>query len=166
MRILDARPEHRLALRDGNVAMAHETEAVALDPARVLRGVDAVLADPAKGFYLVAELDGAYAGQLMVTYEWSDWRDGTQWWIQSVWVPPEHRRRGVYRALHEAVVTRARAAGAVGVRLYVADTNARAMATYAALGMEDAGYRVFELELPPGPPGEPGGAPKARGAES
>lgn len=138
-----------MVLRDGNVAMAAETEALALDPERVLRGVEAVLRDPGKGFYLVAydAESGAVAGQLMVTYEWSDWRDGMQWWIQSVHVVPAWRRRGVYRALHEAVVARARAAGAVGVRLYVAGENVGAQRTYVALGMTETHYRLFEQEL-------------------
>jgi len=145
-RVRLARPEDRLALRDANVAMALETEALALDPERVLRGVDAVLADPTKGFYLVVD-DGADAAvaQLMITFEWSDWRDGMWWWIQSVYVRPGWRRRGHYRALHDDVLARCRAAGAFGLRLYVADPNRDAMATYRTLGMEDAGYRVFEL---------------------
>ena len=129
------------------VAMAQETEALALDALRVRRGVLAVLSDSAKGLYYIAELGGEVAGSLLVTYEWSDWRDGNQWWIQSVYVWPAWRRRGVYRALHEAVVADARAGGAVGVRLYVATTNTDAMATYEALGMEDAAYRIFELSL-------------------
>lgn len=144
-----------MALRDGNVAMAAETEQLALDPERVLRGVRAVLADASKGFYLVAtapqadagDAPEAVVGQLMITFEWSDWRDGPQWWIQSVHVVPAWRRRGVYRALHDEVVRRAREAGAVGIRLYVAASNTRAQATYEALGMAESHYRIFEVEL-------------------
>jgi GNAT superfamily N-acetyltransferase len=93
----------------------------------------------------VAEVDGRVAGALLLTLEWSDWRDGWFWWIQSVYVVREVRRRGVFRALHAAVLEQARAAGdVVGVRLYVEDRNAIAQRTYAALGMSPAGYRVYE----------------------
>ena len=93
---------------ESNVAMAWETEELALNDAVVRAGVGAVLADSSLGFYLVAEIDGNHAGQLMVTYEWSDWRNGLWWWIQSVYVRPEYRRRGVYTALHRHVAEAAR----------------------------------------------------------
>ncbi|TNF33873.1 MAG: GNAT family N-acetyltransferase [Deltaproteobacteria bacterium] len=135
-------------LRDFNVAMAAETEGVALDRERVGRGVAMCLADPTKGFYLVAERDGAAIGQTMVTYEWSDWRAGTFFWIQSVYVRPEERGRGVFRALYDAVLAEARARGDVaGVRLYVHHDNTRAQAVYAALGMDAAEYRMFEVDF-------------------
>lgn len=131
-----------------NRAMALETEGLTLDPARVAAGVAAVLADAAKGWYLLAEQDGRVVGQLMVTFEWSDWRNGTFWWIQSVYVAPEARRRGVYRALYAHLLAAARADGGVaGVRLYVHHDNARAAATYAGLGMERAPYEVFEVDF-------------------
>ena len=82
-----------------NVRLAQESEALALEPARVESGVGAVLIEPAKGIYYLAEVAGVVAGQLMITYEWSDWRNGTIWWIQSVYVKPEFRRAGVFRAL-------------------------------------------------------------------
>ena len=104
--------------------------------------------DPAKGFYLVAESAGQIVGQLMVTYEWSDWRDGWIWWIQSVYVREDHRRHGVFRSLYEAVVEQARSAGnVVGIRLYVEKDNTRAQATYQRLGMYDASYLVLEAML-------------------
>jgi ribosomal protein S18 acetylase RimI-like enzyme len=133
----------------GNRAMAAETEGVELDAATLARGVAAVFDDPGHGFYLVAtEGDGGpVIGQLMVTFEWSDWRDGRQWWIQSVWVAPRARRRGVYRALHEQVVREARADGAAGVRLYVERENTRAQATYRAMGMHEAPYLMFEVDF-------------------
>ncbi|PKN56334.1 MAG: GNAT family N-acetyltransferase [Deltaproteobacteria bacterium HGW-Deltaproteobacteria-14] len=143
-----AGPGDAAVLRDFNVTMAAETEGVALDPDRVGRGVAGCLADPAKGFYLVAERDGAPVGQTMVTYEWSDWRDGTFFWIQSVYVRPEERGQGVFRSLYEAVLAEARARGDVaGVRLYVHHDNARAQAVYAALGMAAAEYRMFEVDF-------------------
>ncbi len=130
-----------------NVAMAKETEGRALDPHAALRGARAVLADRSKGFYLIAERGGGFAGQLLVTFEWSDWRDGTFWWIQSVYVDRSARRTGVYRALYEHVLERARREGACGVRLYVDRDNAAARATYEALGMEPTRYDLFEVDF-------------------
>ena len=127
----------------GNAAMARETEGRELDRSVLARGVEAVFADPRRGFYLVAEDAGETSGCLLVTFEWSDWRNGDWWWIQSVYVAPPHRRRGVFRALYAETERRARAAGAVGLRLYVERDNARAQATYGALGMEEEPYRML-----------------------
>jgi GNAT superfamily N-acetyltransferase len=128
-----------------NVRLAAETEDKPLDPAVVRRGVDAMLADPAKGWYVVAEADGRLTGQLAVTFEWSDWRDGWIWWIQSVYVDPACRGRGVFRALYDETLRRARAAGdVVSVRLYVELGNKVGKAAYRAVGMSPAGYEVFE----------------------
>jgi GNAT superfamily N-acetyltransferase len=96
-----------------NAAMALETEHLELDSDRLLRGVEAVLKDAAKGFYLVAEDDGQVAGQMMITYEWSDWRNAVFWWIQSVYVEPAWRRKGVFRGLYRHALDRARAQGGV-----------------------------------------------------
>lgn len=134
-----------------NREMARESEGLELDPAKLERGVRAALGDPARGFYLMAELDGAPAGCLMVTREWSDWRDGWAWWIQSVYVAHEARRRGVYRALHGKVLELARAAGdVVALRLYVERENLRAQATYRSLGMGESHYLMFEALQAPG----------------
>jgi len=131
-----------------NCAMARETEAVELDPQIVEAGVRALLADPGKGFYLLAERDGQTAGQLMVTTEWSDWRNAHFWWIQSVYVRPGARRTGIYRALHRCVVDLARTAGNVcGIRLYVERHNDTAQATYRALGMAASHYDLFEVDF-------------------
>jgi GNAT superfamily N-acetyltransferase len=128
-----------------NAAMAAETEGKALDTGRLRRGVARVLADPACGFYRVAEVDGVVAGGLLVTFEWSDWRSGWWWWLQSVYVRPEHRSRGVFTALLAAVDAEAAATpDALGLRLYVEQDNQRAQAVYAARGFEDARYRVME----------------------
>jgi ribosomal protein S18 acetylase RimI-like enzyme len=133
-----------------NLAMAQETEGKALDPELLGRGVRAVFAEPARGAYFVAELapepaDGAarVVGCLLVTREWSDWRNGDFWWIQSVYTAPDARGRGVYTALHTHVVTAARESGAVGVRLYVEPHNARAISTYQHRGMTKT-YDVME----------------------
>lgn len=130
------------------IAMALETEHKTLDPDTVRRGIAAVFDRPQRGRYLVAERDGAAAGTLMLTHEWSDWRCGDWWWIQSVYIAPAHRRNGVFRALYRHVETQARTdAGVCGLRLYVERDNAVAQRTYAALGMQDAGYRMFEIAL-------------------
>lgn len=130
-----------------NLAMAWETERKRLDPAVLERGVTAVFDEPRRGFYLVAERDGVPVGCLLVTFEWSDWRGGDFYWIQSVYVVEEARRGGVFRALYDAVAARARAAGAVGVRLYVETENERAQRTYAGLGMERCHYFMYEAAL-------------------
>jgi GNAT superfamily N-acetyltransferase len=138
------------ALVEFNAAMAQETEAKTLDPAALRAGVAAVLAESRRGFYLIAECAGKTAGCLMITYEWSDWRNGDWWWLQSVYVRPEHRRGGVFRALYAEVERRAAATGAVGLRLYVERDNRRAQQTYAALGMGEESYRLYRKVLRPG----------------
>jgi len=135
-------------LVDWNAAMARETEAKTLDRAVLSRGVEGVFDDPRRGFYLVAERNGVAVGSLLVTFEWSDWRCGDFWWIQSVYVVPEARRGGVFRALYAAARERARAAGAVGLRLYVETENHRAQRTYAELGMAPCHYLMYEEALP------------------
>ena len=130
-----------------NLRMASETEGLSLDPSTLARGVRAALSDPAKALYFVADLGGKVVGQLMLTREWSDWRDGDIWWIQSVYVHADHRRRGVFRALYEHARRRARAAGVVGLRLYVERHNAAAQDVYRSLGMKDAGYLVMEQPI-------------------
>ncbi|HET7561930.1 MAG TPA: GNAT family N-acetyltransferase [Rhodanobacteraceae bacterium] len=126
-----------------NAAMALETEHKTLDRDVLERGTRAVFDDPRRGFYLVAEHAGEPAGCLLITYEWSDWRNGDWWWFQSVYVTPEQRRHGVFRALYAEVEQRARVAGAIGVRLYVERDNARAQQTYCALGMEEEHYKML-----------------------
>ena len=128
-----------------NAAMAEETEGKALDPGQVGPGVDALFDNPSLGQYWVAEDGGQVIGQVMVTYEWSDWRNGMIWWIQSVYVCPESRRRGVFTELYRHVESLAAAApGVIGLRLYVENNNVRAQQTYAALGMVKPGYLVME----------------------
>jgi len=145
--IRDARSDDAGFLASGNIAMALEAEHKRLDPAVVAPGVGAVLSDPAKGRYFVAERDGQRVGQLMITDEWSDWRNGRFWWIQSVYVLPAARRAGVFRALFKHVEQLARAdAGVCGIRLYVDRDNARAQATYRHCGLEDGGYVVMEAD--------------------
>src|SRR5262249_29635114 len=119
-----------------NAAMALETEHKVLDPVTLRTGVETALADARHGFYLVAECDGEVAGCLMITYEWSDWRNGLWWWLQSVYVAARWRRHGVFRALYAEVERRLHSAPeAIGLRLYVERDNSHAQGTYRALGM-------------------------------
>lgn len=135
-------------IADFNAAMARETEGKPLDPATVRAGVAGLLDDPARGFYLVAERDGRVVGSLMITTEWSDWRNGTFWWVQSVYVRPDARRQGIYSALYTDVKRRARATETVcGIRLYVERSNTTARDAYEALGMTATSYRLYEEML-------------------
>jgi ribosomal protein S18 acetylase RimI-like enzyme len=130
---------------DMNSRMALETEGKTLDPPTISAGVRAVLADPARGLYFIAENDGVIVGQTMVTLEWSDWRNGWMWWIQSVYVKAEARRQGVFRALYQHIVEAAKAAeDVVGIRLYVEEENHAAQKTYLSLGMERTRYQLLE----------------------
>ena len=129
---------------EGNVGLAHETEDLALDVDRVRAGVQAVLTDAQRGHYYVGEVQGAAVAQMMITFEWSDWRNGVVWWIQSVYVWPGFRRQGHFEALYKSAQADAQAAGAVGMRLYVDTTNTRAQAVYERVGMNGDHYRVFE----------------------
>lgn len=147
-----ATPADAVTITAFNLALALETESKRLDPATLAAGVAACLADPAKGFYRMAEQGGDIVGQLLVTTEWSDWRNGWFWWIQSVYVAPAVRRGGVFRALYHHVESAAAADPAViGIRLYVERDNARAQAVYAALGLTLEPYLVMErCPLPAG----------------
>lgn len=131
-----------------NERMAWETESVRLDAARIRSGVQSVLQDESKGFYLVAERDGEVIGQLMVTFEWSDWRNGNFWWIQSVYVHPDFRGQGVYSMLYRQLEAAARQTESVcGLRLYVEQENSRASEVYQRLGMSMTAYRLLETDF-------------------
>ncbi|REJ76013.1 MAG: GNAT family N-acetyltransferase [Acidobacteria bacterium] len=131
-----------------NQAMALETEGKRLVDELISEGVAAVFEDRGKGFYVVAENEGGIVGGLMITYEWSDWRNAWFWWIQSVYVVPESRGGGVYRELHEFVRDLARKRPDVfGIRLYVEKENFGAQKVYERMGMEETAYLMFEEEL-------------------
>src|SRR5438094_10547146 len=143
-----------------SAAMAEETERRTLDLDRLRQGISAVLTSKERGYYLVAETiqtpsaqehsatESRVVGQLLITYEWSDWRNGVFWWIQSVYVEPSMRGRGVYRALHARVLQDARARGDVcGLRLYVEKENEAAQEAYTRLGMTMTPYRVYEQDF-------------------
>jgi GNAT superfamily N-acetyltransferase len=141
----EATPADVPAIIDFQIAMARETEELDLDRAILTRGVNALFAEPSLGRYYVAEESGRVVGSLMITYEWSDWRNGMVWWIQSVYVVPELRRQGVYAGLYAHVRKIVEPDPAIrGIRLYVDNRNASAQLVYARLGMEGEHYRVFE----------------------
>jgi GNAT superfamily N-acetyltransferase len=128
-----------------NLAMAEETEGKRLSIPVLTAGVNSVFDDPSKGFYVVAEDGGRPVGSLLVTPEWSDWRNAFYWWIQSVYVEPASRNRGVYASLHRWVEGAARSAGRVcGLRLYVDAGNATARVVYERVGMRRSRYDFFE----------------------
>ena len=130
---------------ESNAALATETEGKVLDPALLRPGVQAVLDDPSLGHYYVAEIDGQPVGQLMTTFEWSDWRNGLFLWIQSVYVMPGHRGDGVFRALFGHLESLAREDARIcGIRLYVDRGNHRAQEVYRRLGMHRSNYGVME----------------------
>jgi len=143
--IRDATVSDAATIADFNARMAEETEGRTLDPDIIGPGVAAILTDQTKGRYWVATSGETIIGQLMVTYEWSDWRNGSIWWIQSVYVHGDYRRRGVFSALYRHVESLARRDPQVcGIRLYVERENDRAQRTYESLGMDMTDYRVMQ----------------------
>jgi ribosomal protein S18 acetylase RimI-like enzyme len=148
LQIRPARVSDAPVIRDFNLALAQETESLALDAHTVLRGVTALLEDPTKGRYFVAERGGKIVGQVMHTFEWSDWRHGMFWWLQSVYVAPAARRSGVFTALYRHIESLARADESVcGIRLYMEHDNQRAREAYHRLGFASAGYEVLGLSM-------------------
>lgn len=145
MKIRKGQQSDLSALIQFNQAMAMETEELALDSNLLNKGVNTLLSQPEKGFYLVAEVDNEIVGSLMVTFEWSDWRAKDYYWIQSVYIRPENRRQGIYGKLYQAVKAIAEEnGGAASFRLYVEQENTKAQQTYQALGMEQSYYLMFE----------------------
>lgn len=145
----------RVAIRDDadsliafNQAMALETEGKRLDPDKISQGVQSVFDDDKKGFYVVAETGDSIAGGLMVTYEWSDWRNAWFWWIQSVYILPAGRGQKLYSRMYEFVKEQARSTGNVcGFRLYVEHDNVHAQRVYEKLGMNRSHYLMYEEEV-------------------
>ena len=145
IKIRNATPVDQTLIASFNSLLAKETEGKRLDPALIGPGVAAVLNNDKLGRYWIAEVNGAVAGQIMVTYEWSDWRNDMIWWIQSVYIPDEFRRKGIFRALYRYVESLAKKDQKVcGLRLYVEENNTRAIQTYRDLQMSEPGYRVME----------------------
>ncbi|MFN8394348.1 MAG: GNAT family N-acetyltransferase [Bacteroidia bacterium] len=138
--------DHALIVAN-NQAMAMETENRRLEDAIVQAGVRNLLLDSSKGFYLVAEWEGRPVGNLMITREWSDWRNGDMWWFQSVYLKPEGRGKGVFSAMFRTVEDMARAEGVKELRLYVERDNHSAQKVYSKLGMKHSHYDMWEMEL-------------------
>ena len=150
--IRSARMEDVEAIAAFSAAMAHETEGRVLDREQLCHGTRSLLETPAYGFFLVAEHQGVHASvvvaQLMVTYEWSDWRNAVFWWIQSVYVDPDWRRKGIFRKMHATVMATAKADPKVcGVRLYVESDNRLAQDVYRKVGLKPSSYAVFETDF-------------------
>jgi GNAT superfamily N-acetyltransferase len=147
-RIRPARADDADLITDFNLRLARESERLALDPRVVRAGVSAALAGPDRGFYLLAETRDGIVGQLCVTREWSDWRCAFFWWLQSVYVVPAWRRRGILRALTTRVIEMARSEDDVcGLRLYAHRENAAAIAAYRRLGLRPLDYEMIGVDL-------------------
>lgn len=148
MEIRIAERKDAASLVEFNQAMALETEGKQLDSEILKSGVEAVFDDDRKGFYAVAEADGKIVGGLMITYEWSDWRNRWFWWIQSVYILPDYRGKKIYRLLYEFIVEKAQQKGDVcGLRLYVERENVNAQKVYEKLGMQLSHYQMFEEDF-------------------
>jgi ribosomal protein S18 acetylase RimI-like enzyme len=146
--ICDASAGDWLVIAAFNAALAEESEDKTLDRTILDSGVKRLLEDPSRGRYFLARAGERVVGQTLITYEWSDWRDGWIWWIQSVYVDPGYRRQGVFRHLYRHIEALARDDDdVVAIRLYVERENTRAQATYRSLGMMPTGYRVMECEF-------------------
>lgn len=147
VRVRDAEPADLQTIVEFNAGIALETEDVRLDRQRLEEGVAALLADRSKGRYFVASHDNVLVGQIMITREWSDWRNGDFWWIQSVYVLPEMRGQGVFSRLYRHVEAAARKQGARGLRLYVDTDNKQAADIYAKLGVHQSQYQMMEVDF-------------------
>lgn len=145
MIIRKATIDDRFTIGEFQVAMALETENLRLNPEVVKNGVNAVFNNPSKGIYFVAEKAGNVVGSLMITFEWSDWRNGNVWWIQSVYIKPEFRRMGIYSKLYKHVKKIVVEDENIrGLRLYADKTNQVAQNAYQKLGMDSNHYSMFE----------------------
>ncbi len=142
--VREAKPQDALLVTEFVVAMARDSEGAVLDEKVVAAAVRAALQDRARGVYYVAEADEGLVGQALVTSEWSDWNCCEYWWLQSVYVLPEWRRRGVFAAIYRHIEQAARDAHAAALRLYVRRDNERARLAYERLGMNEADYIVYE----------------------
>lgn len=149
MKIRKAEKKDAEAIVRNNIAMAKESEGASLDERLVKKGVAMLLEDETKGYYLLAEKGSRVIGQMMVTFEFSDWRAGNFLWVQSVYTDKANRRKGVYSALYRHLFNEAKreGSGVVGIRLYVDKENHAAMATYEKNGMAKAHYEMYEVDF-------------------
>jgi ribosomal protein S18 acetylase RimI-like enzyme len=143
--IRNATPADIPVIVDFQVRLADETEGVKLDEALVTKGLEALFSDPSRGMYSIALLDKEIAGCHLITYEWSEWRNGNVWWIQSVYVKKSFRKLGVFKAMYDNLIGQIKKdPGILGLRLYVDKSNARAQEVYQSMGMNGEHYTVFE----------------------
>jgi GNAT superfamily N-acetyltransferase len=142
--IRKATPEDASIIIDFQQKMAWETEQLILVPEIIDKGVNAVFADSARGQYWVAEEKGKVVASLLITFEWSDWRNSNVWWFQSVYVLSDFRRSGIFRSMYLHIKDEADKQGVAGLRLYVERNNSRAQLTYEALGMKSGHYTMYE----------------------
>lgn len=147
MQIRRATTKDASAIIDHNILLAKETENEHLDPLIAKQGVHTLFSHPEKGFYLVAEENGTIIGQLMITFEWSDWRNKDIWWIQSVYVHKEYRETGVFNALYREIQKQAKQHNIPLLRLYVHKDNERAQQVYDKKGMKKGTYIFYETTL-------------------
>ena len=147
IKVRRAQPGDLETIVDFNARLAEESEGVELDRDRLRSGVANALSDERRAFYLIAERAGDPVGQLMVTYEWSDWRNGEFWWLQSVFVRPEFRRQGVLKALYGRVLELAHQSNVCGIRLYVERENVPAKAAYESFGITPTVFEMFEHDF-------------------
>ena len=140
-----ALPKHIDVLIDFQQRLAYESEEVTLDAATLRKGMEAMFADPGKGLYYIASDGEDVVGCHMITYEWSDWRNGMAWWLQSVYVRESHRKKGVFKIMYDNVISMIKKdPNLIALRLYVDKSNERAMKVYAAMGMDGSHYTVYE----------------------
>jgi len=143
--IIKAEPKHRASIIDFQIKMAFETEGLHLERETLVKGVQAVFEDPHLAQYYIAQVDDQAIASLMITFEWSDWRNKKVWWIQSVYVVEEYRRKGVFSLFYEFIKEKAALLEEVGgIRLYVDKTNHAAQNTYNKMGMNGEHYQLFE----------------------
>ena len=147
MIIQKAQQQHISQLASNNVLLAKESEGLTIDIATSNAGVKAVVTDQTKGFYLIALEGKKIVGQLMITYEWSDWRNKQMWWIQSAYVHLQWRQKGVFTQLLHAVKERAQKDGIFELKLYVHIHNTRAISAYEEMKMQQAPYHIYQSEL-------------------
>jgi ribosomal protein S18 acetylase RimI-like enzyme len=142
--IRKGKPEDATVIIDFQQKMAWETEQMTLVTEVVTGGVNAVFENSSRGQYWIAETDGRVIASLLITYEWSDWRNADVWWFQSVYVLPEYRRQGIFRKMYTIIKDEAERNGIAGLRLYVETNNIPAQKTYESLGMQSEHYRMYE----------------------
>ena len=144
MTIRKAVPSDAESIIDFQQKMAWETEKLTLVPEIITNGVNAVFKEPSRGQYYVADFEGKVIASLLITHEWSDWRNTNVWWFQSVFVLPEFRRTGIFRKMYAFIKEEAEKQNIAGLRLYVETNNTRAQRTYEAMGMSSEHYTMYE----------------------